>query len=119
MASPRPCGLDMVVIALIMAALISTGLGLGCPIQMPHLKLKVDRRAMFDVWCLMYKIWPMMSLNRNVINEFTLQWSHTLNPSNTMSSEPTSEKVMESKRIHPWTQRVSQTLVAEALIVYN
>ena len=50
MASPRSCGLDMVVIAIIMAVLISTGLGLGCPFQMPDLKLKVDRREMFDVW---------------------------------------------------------------------
>ena len=50
MASPRSCGLDMVVIAITMAALISIGLGLGRPFQMPHLKLKVDRRQMFDVW---------------------------------------------------------------------
>ena len=68
---------------------------------------------------LMYKIWPMMSLSGNIINEFTLQLSHTFDPSNTMSSEPTSEKVMKPKRIYPWTQRVSQTLVAKALMVYN
>ena len=35
--------------AIMMPTFISTGLGLGCPFQMPHLKLQVDRRAIFDV----------------------------------------------------------------------
>lgn len=61
----------------------------------------------------------MMALNGNAIVEFTLQLSHTFNPNNTFNSGPTSEKIMKPKRIRPWTQVVSQTLVAKALIVYK
>ena len=35
--------------AIIMPTFISTSLDLSCPFQMPHLKLKVDRKAIFDV----------------------------------------------------------------------
>ena len=49
MACQRLCGLYAVAIGIMMAAFISTGFGLGCPFPMPHLKLQVDGRAIFDM----------------------------------------------------------------------